>query len=237
MEEATLEAEEIERELAGSIAAAEAADAAAAEAAAEKRGERDRMRAVARDAAARAAAAADDALVSQASGATGNDDGEWAELIDVVHRVQRGGSGMTSVLANGLTWTMLYERRLPGRSRRGDIYVTDPRDGEVIRWIVGLRRKLGLAAPPPSREIEVGDDAERAGSVRTLLTRQRASRPRPKADAAKLAAKKRDEAVKEAKDAMAAASMARRLVDTASEYSFCGVVIEVRRCLEQCCCK
>ena len=45
-------------------------------------------------------------------------------------------------------WAIKIELR-PGVTANGDMYVRDPSDGEVIRSIVHLKRKLGLE--PPAR--------------------------------------------------------------------------------------
>ena len=138
---------------AAAVAELRAKRAAEAAADAEMWADREEIRATALKA---AATAAEEALKLQAAGlAPRNDDQEWTALIEAMRHAKRStfnrkASEVTTVLANGLTWVLFYERRLSGSG--GDIYVTDPRDGEVIRSIVGLERKLRLAVPrPPGR--------------------------------------------------------------------------------------
>ena len=43
-------------------------------------------------------------------------------------------------------WKITYSKRGPGQ--RGDMYAIDPRDGEKMQSIVGVKRKLGVATDP-----------------------------------------------------------------------------------------
>ena len=46
-------------------------------------------------------------------------------------------------------WSFRYVQRPPGRGgTKGDMYVQPPGDGAVIRSLVGLKRRLGMAPPP-----------------------------------------------------------------------------------------
>jgi hypothetical protein len=70
------------------------------------------------------------------------------ELLERAEAAKRGGN--CSLVVH--EWSIAYVLRPPGSCSRGDIYMVDPIDGEVIRSMVGLKRKLGLAPLAPSRE-------------------------------------------------------------------------------------
>ena len=75
--------------------------------------------------------------------AGGLSEAEANELVEVVKKAKAGPGGSTSKHRG---WAIKVEMR-PGVTTNGDIYVRDPSDGEVVRSIVHLKRKLGLAPP------------------------------------------------------------------------------------------
>ena len=120
---------------------------------------------------------------------------EAIELVQAAEAARRGGNVSRSVHG----WSLSYVLRPPGSGSRGDIYMVDPSDGEVIRSIVGLKRKLGLAAPlaipravDPVLAPSLGTAANRPlnddpMTAPALATRRRKMLERPKAEAARLA--------------------------------------------------
>ena len=73
---------------------------------------------------------------------------------------KRGGN-VTNLNVHG--WTISYVLRPAGSASRGDIYMIDPNDGEMLRSIVGLQRKLGLPAPAPAPKADTGEVCETCG--------------------------------------------------------------------------
>jgi hypothetical protein len=109
------------------------------------------------------------------------------ELLERAEAAKRGGN--CSLVVH--EWSIAYVLRPPGSCSRGDIYMVDPIDGEVIRSMVGLKRKLGLAPLAPSREGRssmplaacLSNAAAAAPSVPG--TRRQKALARPKAEAAR----------------------------------------------------
>ena len=66
---------------------------------------------------------------------------EIAELFDAVQRMKSKSSNQNFVKHG---WQCLYALRTSGSATRGDMCVIDPRDGQKIFSLVGMRRKLGL---------------------------------------------------------------------------------------------
>lgn len=66
---------------------------------------------------------------------------EIAELFDAVQRMKSKSSNQNFVKHG---WQCLYVLRTSGSATRGDMCVIDPRDGQKIFSLVGIRRKLGL---------------------------------------------------------------------------------------------
>ena len=63
------------------------------------------------------------------------------ELFDAVQRMKSKSSNQNFVKHG---WQCLYVLRSSGSATRGDMCVIDPRDGQKIFSLVGMRRKLGL---------------------------------------------------------------------------------------------
>ena len=109
------------------------------------------------------------------------------ELLERAEASKRGGN--CSLVVHD--WSISYVLRPPGSCSRGDIYMVDPIDGEVIRSMVGLKRKLGLAPLAPPREVRssvplaafLPHAAAAAPSVPG--TRRQKALARPKAEAAR----------------------------------------------------
>ena len=66
---------------------------------------------------------------------------EVAELFDAVQRMKSKSSNQNFVKHG---WQCIYALRTSGSATRGDMCVIDPRDGQKIFSLVGMRRKLGL---------------------------------------------------------------------------------------------
>ena len=184
-------------EAAGAARLAEAAEAAAAEraaAAAAWTAARDAAAAVAREAGEQASMCSYNARrgfaarSSESNGCSTNDslprlgESEASELIEMVEEAKRGGNFAQTIHG----WSVSFVLRPPGMGSRGDVYVVDPTDGEVIRSIVGLKRKLGLATPtervalvrmPPSHALGA---AQEDAQPSMPSTRRRRELDRPK---------------------------------------------------------
>lgn len=85
--------------------------------------------------------AASDVRVYDGLPAHGLDQAQIDELFAAVHEM-KSKSSASNFFKHG--WQLIYTLRTPGSSTRGDMCVIDPRDGQKIFSIVGLRRKLGL---------------------------------------------------------------------------------------------
>ena len=69
-------------------------------------------------------------------------------LVSTFGHMQRENRNTTTEVCG---WTFRYVQRPPGRGgTKGDMYVQPPGGGAVIRSLVGLKRRLGMA-PPPSQ--------------------------------------------------------------------------------------
>ena len=72
-----------------------------------------------------------------------------SSLLAAVDEMRRSAKNVDKTF---LGWRLTYLlRKCPGSSTRGDMMVQDPRDGQKIFSVVGLKRKLGLidAMPAP----------------------------------------------------------------------------------------
>jgi hypothetical protein len=111
------------------------------------------------------------------------------ELLERAEAAKRGGN--CSLVVHD--WSIAYVLRPPGSCSRGDIYMVDPIDGEVIRSMVGLKRKLGLAPLAPSREgrssMPLAAFLPHAAAAAPSVpgTRRQKALARPKAEAARVA--------------------------------------------------
>ena len=85
--------------------------------------------------------AASDVRVYDGLESHGLDQTQIDELFAAVHEM-KSKSSASNFFKHG--WQLIYTLRTPGSSTRGDMCVIDPRDGQKIFSIVGLRRKLGL---------------------------------------------------------------------------------------------
>ena len=109
------------------------------------------------------------------------------ELLERAEAAKRGGN--CSLVVH--EWSIAYVLRPPGSCSRGDIYMVDPIDGEVIRSMVGLKRKLGLAPLAPSREgrssMPLAAFLPQAAAAAPSVpgTRRQKALARPKAEAAR----------------------------------------------------
>ena len=68
-------------------------------------------------------------------------EGEISELFDAV-QLMKSKSSNQNFVKHG--WQCVYTLRTAGSATRGDMCVIDPRDGQKIFSLVGMRRKLGL---------------------------------------------------------------------------------------------
>ena len=73
-------------------------------------------------------------------------------------------------------WKLQYSRR--GAGMRGDMVAVDPRDGEKLQSIVGIKRKLGINTDPAVPDIAktTRDLSSTAGSVEDMLLLQPSQR-------------------------------------------------------------
>ena len=156
------------------------------------------------------------------------------ELVAKAESAKRGGNATMTVHG----WSISYVLRPPCSCSRGDIYLVCPSDGDVVRSIIGLRRKLGLAPPPPApalpprvpmaaaRAAEGGEhdasgDAvpapDGAAAMRSAppATRRQRTLSRPKAAMAHAARQQLESAAADAARAHDAVALSRRHVEAA----------------------
>ena len=97
-------------------------------------------------------------------------------LVSTFGHMQRENRNTTTEVCG---WSFRYVQRPPGRGgTKGDMYVQPPGDGAVIRSLVGLKRRLGMA-PPPSQSTFGPAPSPGGGSRRSRADgTRRPSRPR-----------------------------------------------------------
>ena len=108
-------------------------------------------------------------------------DEQISELFDAVQQMKAKSSNQ-NFFKHG--WQCMFTLRAPGATTRGDMCVIDPRDGQKIFSLIGMRRKLGLSEamePPrsyPKEKTVRADDDPDAPPAPSLLLEDRTRRNR-----------------------------------------------------------
>jgi hypothetical protein len=81
------------------------------------------------------------------------------EIVKAVETIRRQ-SASTNELVHG--WRLTYTRRAPGAATRGDMCAIDPRDGQKIFSLVGLKRRLSGVdvRAEPRKRAKLSDSSE-----------------------------------------------------------------------------
>ena len=125
-----------------------------------------------------ASSAADDPPLQMDAGDADDEGGEPAplsaddalNLVSTFEHMQRDNRNTTTEVCG---WSFRYVQRPPGRGgTKGDMYVQPPGDGAVIRSLVGLKRRLGMAPPPSESRVRPDVIGTKKASVPGALCEQ-----------------------------------------------------------------
>ena len=98
---------------------------------------------------------------------------ETTKLLDAIEEMRSTGAEKEREVCG---WKLQYSRR--GAGMRGDMVAVDPRDGEKLQSIVGIKRKLGIHTDPaaPDAAKSSRDLSSTAGTVEDMLLLQPSQR-------------------------------------------------------------